>query len=88
MLTLASEEAIEVAKELLKCVRFTPYDALDGVSNIDRVNREYSDFVAICELLEEHSIFIGAHRELIDAKKERLKHWMEVSDRLRNVATN
>lgn len=88
LLTLASEEAIEVAKELLKCVRFTPHDSLDGVSNIERVNNEFSDLIAILELLEEHEILIGAHRELIDKKKERLKHWMAVSDRLRNAATN
>jgi len=88
LLTLASEECNEIAKELLKCVRFTPFDSLDGIRNVDRVSNELADLMGVIELLREEGVDINPTRIAINDKKARLKHWMAVSDRLRDAASN
>jgi hypothetical protein len=80
MLCLA-EELGEVQKESLKCLRFTldKKESEDAASNFERLQTEWSEVVAIVELLNEEGIRIRTSSAVIESKKIRTEHYYELS---------
>lgn len=81
--TCLNEEAGEVIQASCKCQRF---GELDGYPNTERTNisdliRELNDVLAVVELLQEEGVvFDGLYdRKQIEAKKERVKKWLQYS---------
>lgn len=85
LLIQLAEELNELAKELLKCVRFTPHHIMNGThdSNLTRANREYADVLGLIEMLSTEGIRLVAETSLIEAKKAKVEHFMRVSQTLR-----
>lgn len=84
LLSCLIEELAEVQKELVKCLRFSPEHVSphDQLSNITRVGLEYSDVIAITEMLEEEGISIPLSSERVNEKKERTKRMMFTSRKI------
>jgi hypothetical protein len=75
------EELGEVQKEALKCLRFTLDNKAPGSlqSNFEKLKVEWSDVVAIVEMLHEENIKIVTNAELINSKKIRTEYFYEIS---------
>lgn len=80
MICLA-EELGEVQKEALKCLRFTldKKENEESKSNFDRLQMEWSEVVAIVEMLNEEGIKIRTTAATIESKKIRTEHYYELS---------
>ena len=90
LLTSLMEECGELSQSISKCVRFTPNHVCPkkGKPNIEDVRIEFSDVIALFELLkEEEGIDIQASRALIDAKKTRFKQMRQISRELGTLVT-
>lgn len=90
LLTSIMEECGELSQSISKCVRFTPDHVCPKKHkpNIEDVRIEFSDVIALFELLkEEEGIDIQASRELIDAKKVRFKQMRQISRELGTLVT-
>ena len=92
LMLCAIEELGEIAKEISKCMRFTPGHVAPeyGTSNVSRVEKEIAEFYAVIEMLKENNIGIRAapfhfNEEQVSeflGKKMRLKAYMERSREL------
>ena len=82
LLTCLIEELSEVQKEVCKCLRFTTEDTFQGESNVERVRKEFSEVMAIIELLQDEGIHIFPITDIAEDKKRRLEHWMAYSRKL------
>ena len=88
---VGSEEASEVAKELVKCIRFTPnhtHHAYDA-SNYQRFLKEFNELLGMVDLIREH--MRSEHFVLEDpiqeglwrnAKKAQFEHYGELSAKM------
>lgn len=56
LLTKLAEEAAEVAQIALKTQQFGPYEICPDLpeTNIERVNKEFNDLLAVAEMINEH----------------------------------
>lgn len=83
LLILAAEEAGEVSKEALKCIRFTTHniDPVSGMRNFDKLKLEINDLMAALELLSEE---LGENIEpKVDPLKiSRTMNYMQISREL------
>lgn len=84
LLTVLSEEAVEVSHAAHKVIRFTPHDShtIGGPTNLENLEKEYNDLIAMVEMLAEKGIVIGVSRELIAKKKQRVLDYMAYSRQL------
>lgn len=84
MLLCFAEEAIEVAHAASKVMRFTEHDAhtIGGQTNIQKLQSEFSELMAMVELLEEHGIVLKPSRGTITRKKERYSEYEDYSTKL------
>lgn len=92
LLLQLSEEATEVQKSASKAIRF----GMDSVhpkypnegNNRDKLIEEINDFMASVEMLQdEGALPLGIlQRDLIDAKKAKIEHYIKVSQELGYVA--
>ena len=90
LLTSIMEECGELSQSISKCVRFTPDHVCPKKHkpNIEDLRIEFSDVMALFELLkEEEGIDIQASRTLIDAKKTRFKQMRQISRELGTLVT-
>jgi NTP pyrophosphatase (non-canonical NTP hydrolase) len=82
ILTILQEECAEVIVEVSKCFRFGPDQMMQGVdvSNIQRLEKELGDLLAMVELLTDKDI--GVSKEGLElakkAKFEKLKQWSNI----------
>jgi NTP pyrophosphatase (non-canonical NTP hydrolase) len=79
ILTILQEECAEVIVEVSKCFRFGPDQMMEGVdvTNIERLQKELGDLLAMVELLVDNNVGI-TDQKLIEAKMkkfEKLKKW-------------
>ena len=82
ILTILQEECAEVIVEVSKCFRFGPDQMMEGVnvSNIQRLEKELGDLLAMVELLVDKNIGVSTDGlELASkAKFEKLKQWSNI----------
>jgi NTP pyrophosphatase (non-canonical NTP hydrolase) len=82
ILTILQEECAEVIVDVSKCFRFGPDQCLENtdISNIQRVQKELGDLLAMIELLVDKDI--GVSKEGLEvakkAKFEKLKQWSNI----------
>lgn len=97
---VASEEASEVAKELVKCIRFTPmhkhvdYEA----TNYVRMRKEWNELQAMMEMLEEHmeehhgfqmtGEVLREERMRRHVKRQRFEQFSKISEKLHDQGTS
>jgi len=98
LLLQVAEEAAEVAQAASKCIRFGPthtWPTRKGQAG-DRLYQEFLECVALIEMCQDEGIIprvigaariiIGAeYREIIDAKKTRVEHFLTISQELGTV---
>jgi hypothetical protein len=79
--TIAQEECAELIQAMSKTKRFglTNTQPKSGLLNLEIINNELSDLYGIIEMLQEEGIPIGVDMEKVEAKKEKIKHFLEVS---------
>lgn len=82
ILTILQEEMAEVIVEISKCFRFGADQIMQGqnLSNIQKLEKELGDAMAMIELLKEQDIGVS-EKGLIDAKHkkfEKLKIWSNI----------
>jgi hypothetical protein len=75
------EELAEVQQALIKVLRFTEQDHFDGLdqNNIERVHTEWSDVIAIKELLSKEGFDIYESPYRIEIKKEKFERFAQHS---------
>lgn len=80
---LVSEEAMEVAKEALKCMRFTPdhQHAAYTATNLERLQVEVTDLMTVLGLLEKELGTMFSHLTS-EEKVTRTEKFMEISRQL------
>jgi len=82
ILTILQEECAEVIVEVSKCFRFGPDQMMQGkdVSNIQRLEKELGDLLAMVELLVDKNIGVSTEGLEIasKAKFEKLKEWSNI----------
>ena len=82
ILTILQEECAEVIVEVSKCFRFGPDQMMEGVnvSNIQRLEKELGDLLAMVELLVDKDIGVSTDGLEIarTAKFEKLKQWSNI----------
>lgn len=85
LLTVLAEEAVEVAKEVSKALRFGIHERMDGppynseVTNAERINREIAQFDAMVDWLRVEGILPqvdGDYEQHYREKKPRVTHYM------------
>lgn len=81
LLTCLSEEGAELSQAAGKALRFGLDDTYYTESPREAIIREFNDLVGVLELLNENGVdFKKLHRrELIEAKKKKVKKFMEYS---------
>lgn len=83
LLVIFGEECAEVIHRLAKALRFGLAEVQpgQGFSNEDRVLGEYSDIVAVFEVLQERGMFAGttdgAYRSWVEAKKKKVNKFLQ-----------
>lgn len=74
------DECSEVIQEAMKCLKFgadeTYYKYSE--SNREKLEREITDLIGAIENLKDHKIIKASSQEDIDAKKEKIKRFLEV----------
>lgn len=89
LLVQLGEEAAEVIQETSKCVRFGMQEVYEkiGISNIERVGLELNDLMALVEIMQEENLLPQNlfKRDLIEAKKEKVKTLMAYSKSLGRI---
>lgn len=82
ILTILQEECAEVIVEVSKCFRFGPDQMMQGVdvSNIQRLEKELGDLLAMVELLVDKDIGVSTDGLEVarTAKFEKLKQWSNI----------
>lgn len=76
------EECCELAHVASKMKRFTPDSDYDGITNREKLQKEYNDVLAIVKMLYTEGIDAHDDLELIEAKKQKVEKFLEDSKRL------
>ncbi len=82
LLTCLAEECAEATQRVTKALRFGLFEVQEGqpLNNMARLSGELTDVVALIELLNEEGVYLPVYtQENIDAKKERVEKYMELS---------
>lgn len=82
LLICLAEELGEFQKEILKCLRFGPYNYCKETNslNIERANQEYSDTIGIIRVLKEEGYILKSDEEQINKKIEKLERYFKISE--------
>lgn len=83
ILIILQEECAEVIVEISKCFRFGPDQMMQGMeeTNIQRLQKELGDLMAMVELLVENNVGV-THEDILTAKLkkfEKLKIWSNLN---------
>jgi len=81
LLTCLVEELAELQHALSKCLRFTTEDLFKGqpFTNLQQANDEYSDVLAILQLLQYNGVYLQPSLERILLKKNKTEEYMVYS---------
>mgnify|MGYP000622133554 CR=1 FL=1 len=71
-----AEECNEVSQALIKCLRFGFDDEYNGVSNKDRLITEFSQLIAMRQMLEDEGISIMADSEQMEDKVNKVEKYL------------
>ena len=85
LLTKLAEEAAEISQIALKTAQFGVHERYkpSGLTNIQRVEQEYNDLIAIVSMLkEECNIVIKTDEDKIKSKKSKVFHYLNYSRNL------
>lgn len=76
LLSKLAEEAAEIAQIALKTQQFGQDEVYECLSNIERVNVEFNDLLAVVELLnKEFDTLLIANRCLMDKKQDKIWYY-------------
>ncbi len=84
LLVCLSEELSESAQEVGKCLRFTCNDKHPSKphTNLEGLSKEFSQVIAVLELLAEEGVNVKIIQSEIDDKKKRLLEYARYSKKL------
>ena len=84
LLVCLGEELSESAQEVGKCLRFTCNDKHPSKphTNLEGLSKEFSQVIAVLELLKEEGINVKIDEAEIQAKKKRLLEYAKYSRKL------
>lgn len=82
LLVILMEECNELAKDAAKALRFTPDSNYDGITNREKLQREYNDVLAVVEMLYDEGINMYDDPELIEAKQKKVERFLIDSKKL------
>jgi hypothetical protein len=72
---MLGQECLEVAHRASKLKLFSESEIQEGqpLTNLERLNQEYNDLLAVVEELEQYGIKLHRDENLISAKKEKMR---------------
>lgn len=81
LLTIFSEECAEVAQETSKALRFGLEEKMptETRNNRQRIAKEFSQLMAMREMLEDEGVKLPISVNVIDAKKSAVEKYLEYS---------
>lgn len=82
LLTKLVEECTEVAQMALKAQQFgldNHHPKNPGITNRERLQREFMDVVASVKMLNEIGFGCGVDEALVEKKADKVKHFMSMS---------
>lgn len=79
LLILLMEECAELSHTAAKSLRFTVNSDYDGITNIEKMRREFNDILGVIELLAAEGIEIFPNDGLIQAKMSKIEKMLEES---------
>jgi len=79
LLQCLSEECAEVSVEASKCIRFTKHNRYQLHTNLERLNIEYSQLMAIIFKLQSIGVEIQVSQEHFDNKLLATANFMDIS---------
>lgn len=85
LLTILAEECNEIAQRCTKAIRFGIEEVQPGqlLNNGERIDYEWNDLYATLMILTEEGVFnFHVDRSMIEAKKVKVRNYMELSKQL------
>jgi len=79
LLICLAEEASEVAQATSKVLRFTAEHKLNGQSNLEKLCEEYSQLLAVIDVLQENGVLINFNHLVYKKKLEAIDHYLNIS---------
>lgn len=81
LFTIVMEECCEIGQRASKAKRFGIDEIQPGqsLSNAERIMGEYADLVAMIHMLQDRKLLPGLDFRLVEAKKEKVAHFLEYS---------
>jgi hypothetical protein len=77
LLVIFAEECAEVAQETSKALRFGVNEQRDlPTSNLERIEKEFSQLLAMREMLFTEGIIINVDIEVMDRKKAKVEEYL------------
>jgi hypothetical protein len=77
LLVIFAEECSEVAQETSKALRFGVNEQRDlPTSNLERIEKEFSQLLAMREMLFTEGIIINVDIEVMDRKKSKVEEYL------------
>jgi hypothetical protein len=89
LLVIFAEECIEVAQEVSKALRFGVNEQRDlPTSNLQRIEKEFSQLLAMREMLETEGVFINIDFKVIRDKKAKVEEYLLYSKECGTLSAN
>lgn len=86
LLVILAEECNEVGQRATKALRFGVNEIQPGKeeNNAQRLKYEYNDLISIIEMLQEEGVLPPEmfSRDMIDKKKEQVRHFLGYSEKI------
>jgi len=82
LLVILAEEASEVQKVIAKILRFGPNSDYDGITNREKLQNEFNDFLGVAELLKEEGIVVTRDTNLVIRKQDKVEKFLLDSKRI------
>jgi len=83
LLVILMEECTELAHAASKALRFGPGSDYDGITNREKLLREYNDILAVVEMLNDDGVGdMYEDADLIEAKKKKIARFLRDSKRI------
>ncbi len=89
LLVIFAEECSEVAQEVSKALRFGVNEQRDlPTSNLDRIKKEFSQLLAMREMLETEGVVINIDFKVIRDKKAKVEEYLLYSKECGTLSAN
>ena len=79
LLICLAEEASEVVQATSKVLRFTAEHKLNEQSNLDKLCEEYSQLLAVIDVLQENGLLINLNPLVYKKKLVAIDHYLNIS---------